>query len=111
MRKKKLNFYESDIILVSKFIKNNQYNKAYDYLLSLEKEEYSDLEILIHQIILSWIKVEKFKLNLNDSQTTLKSLDTRFKNIKSINSVFLNCYFDSPKTQESFEKLIKAFFP
>ena len=106
LRKKKLNFYESDIILVSKFIKNNQYNKAYDYLLSLEKEEYSDLEILIHQIILSWIKVEKFKLNLNDSQTTLKSLDTRFKNIKNINSVFLNCYFDSPKTQESFEKLI-----
>ena len=105
LSKKKLNFYESDIVAVSKLIKNYQYNRAYDYFISLDQEEYTDLEILIYKIILSWIKVEKFKLNLLESQTTFKSLDNRYKNIKDINNVFLNCYFDSTKTEESFKKL------
>ncbi len=107
LKKKNLNIYESDIVIVSKFIKNEDFNRAYDYLISLNKEnDYSELQRLIHQNLFNWVKIEKLNLNLKDAKTVFKSSSQKYENINKINEVFLNCYYDSPNLSKSFEKLI-----
>ena len=106
LNKKKINFYQSDIITITKFIKNEEYKKAHDYIISLDEEAYNNLENLVYQVTLNWVKIEKFKLNYSEAQEVFKSLSNRYRNIKKINNVFLNCYFDMTNTEESFEKLI-----
>ena len=44
--------------------------------------------------------------NFNQASIELKKLDKRFVNLKKIQNVFLNCYFNSSKTNNLFEELI-----
>ena len=43
--------------------------------------------------------------DLNQATLVLEKLDKRFENLKKIQNVFLNCYFNSPETNNLFEKL------
>ena len=56
LKKKKLNFFHSDIVMISKFIKNNNFNKADKYFASIENNNFTPLQELINQLIFSWIK-------------------------------------------------------
>ena len=106
LKKKNFNFFQSDILIISKFIKNENFDNAYNYLTSTNKNDYNPLQNLINQIVLSWVKIEKFKLNIIEAEAVFETLDPKFKNIKEINNVFLNCYFDNKNTQIKFDNLI-----
>ena len=102
---KKKNFFQSDIVIISKFIKNNNFSKANDYLNFTIKNNYTPLQELLSQIIFSWVSVEKSKLNYDDAKQVFKLISPKYKNIKKINDVFLNCYFDTSNVNEKFLSL------
>ncbi len=102
---KKKNFFQSDIVIISKFIKNNNFSKANDYLNLTIKNNYTPLQELLSQIIFSWVSVEKSKLNYDDARQVFKLISPKYKNIKKINDVFLNCYFDTSNVNEKFLSL------
>ena len=102
---KKKNFFQSDIVIISKFIKNNNFSKASDYLNLTIKNNYTPLQELLSQIIFSWVSVEKSKLNYDDAKQVFKLISPKYKNIKKINDVFLNCYFDTSNVNEKFLRL------
>ena len=107
LKKKNSNIYESDIIITSKLIKNGNFDKAYDHIILLNKKnEYSELQNLIYQIIFNWVKIEKLNLNLYEAKKVFQNSSPKYKNINKINSVFLNCYYDSNNLDSKFENLI-----
>ena len=106
LKKKEMSFFLSDIVMISKFIKNGNFNKANEYFKSIENKKYTPLQELISQIIFSWIKIEDLKLNYNESLEVFKLINPRYNNIKRINNVFLNCYFDTTNTETEFKKLV-----
>ena len=107
LKKKKLNFFQSDLILIVKLIDNQQYDKAFTQLNIInQKNNKTALQELLIKTILSWIKIEKDKLNFYEANSLFDKLDPRFNNIKKIQKVFVSCYFDSPNSNLEFEKLI-----
>ena len=105
LKKKKLNFFHSDIVMISKFIKNNNFNKADKYFASIENNNFTPLQELINKLIFSWIQVEKSKLNYYEAQKIFQLISPKYKNIKKINNVFLNCYFDTLNVETTFQNL------
>ena len=63
LKKKRMSFFQSDLVIISKFIKNGYFNKADEYLNSIENRNYTPLQELLSQIIFSWVKVEESRLN------------------------------------------------
>ena len=106
LKEKEMNFFQSDLVILSKFIKNNDFSKANAYIISNKKNYYTPLQELLSQIIFNWVKVEKLKLNYNEALEVFKTIDPKYKNIKKINNVFLNCYFDTSNVEEKFLNLI-----
>ena len=47
LKKKKLNFFHSDIVMISKFIKNNNFNKADKYFASIENNNFSTAPTIV----------------------------------------------------------------
>ncbi len=106
LNKNKLNFYQSDIVVISKLIKNENFDEAYNYSVSIKKLGYNPLQNLVDQIILSWIKIKKFELDYEEAKTVFETLDSKYTNINQINNIFLSCYYDDKNAQNKFEKLI-----
>ncbi len=106
LKRKEINFFQSDVIIISKFIKSRNFNKADDYFVLLDKSNYTPLQELLSQVIFSWIQVEQANLNYSESQEVFQLINPKYKNIKKINNVFLNCYFDTSSVGDKFQNLI-----
>ena len=106
LKKKGINFFESDVIVIGKLIKSDNFYKADSYLTSINKNNYTPLQELLSQIVFNWTQIEKLKLDYNEAQKIFQLISPKFKNIKKINSVFLNCYFDTPNVDAKFQNLI-----
>ncbi len=52
------------------------------------------------------MKIEKNKLNYKEAREVFNLINPRYKNIKKINNVFLNCYFDTLYVEKEFLNLI-----
>ena len=106
LKKKEMNYFQSDLVVISKFLKNGNFLKADDYLTLTNGKNYTQLQALLGQIIFSWTKIEKSKLNFTEAQNVFKLINPKYKNIKKINNVFLNCYFDTTNLEMEFRNLI-----
>ena len=106
LKKKGINFFQSDLVILSKLVKNNNFSEADEYNISTRRSHDTPLQELLSQIISGWIEVENSKLNYNDAQKIFQSINPKYKNIKKINDTFLNCYFDTINTNEKFLNLI-----
>ena len=82
IKTKKKNFFQSDIVIISKFIKNDNFSNANDYLSSINKYNYTPLQELLIQILISWVTVEKSKLNYNDAKEIFRLINPKYKVIK-----------------------------
>ena len=99
-------FFEADLLLgLESFVKKD-YLSAEKYFIRLNKISRYNLffEDFLGNILLSWVKASEN--NKNDSFKFLDKIPERYHNLKQIQNSFLHCYFDTPKTQKVFEKLI-----
>jgi len=99
-------FFEADLLLGLEFYIQKDYQNAkkhFDRLNKIDKYDFL-FEDFFGNILNSWIKASEN--NKQQSFEFLNKVPERFKNIKLIQESFLNCYFDSPMTAISFEKII-----
>jgi len=104
LEKKKLDSFESDLILGIHHLKNEQFELAQEYFLKLKNRNSKFiLNKFVSNSLLNWSSFDK--LDLSNAQNRINSIDARFKNLKDIQNVFLHCFYKSQKTDFFFEQL------
>jgi tetratricopeptide (TPR) repeat protein len=102
LEKKNLDSFESYLISGVFYLKNSKTELAKKYFLKAKnKSPGSILNNYVSNSLYNWSNLSNIEQATND----LKKLDDRFKNLKKIQNVFLNCYFDSPNTNNLFTKI------
>jgi len=99
-------FFEADLLLgLDYFIKEN-YLEAEKYFERLNSISQSNLffKNFLGNILISWVKASEN--NINDSFKFLEKIPDHYDSLKKIQNAFLNCHFDTSKTEVAFEKLI-----
>ena len=103
LEKQKLDSYESQLILGIYYLKNSNINLARKYFLrSANKNSGLILNNYIAKSLHNWSNL----ISLGQAEEDLKKINDRFENLKKIQNIFLNCYFNSPKTDELFNKIL-----
>ncbi len=99
LEKQKLDNFESQLIIGIYHLKNSNSDLAKKYFLrAQERDSRFILNNYISNSLYNWSNLS----NLNQAKNELEGLNERFKNLKKIQNVFLNCYFVSPKTENLF---------
>ncbi len=102
LEKQKLDSFESHLISGIYFLKNSNIELAQSYFLKAkEKNSGFILNNFVSNSLLNWTNLS----NLKQSSQDLNKLDQRFENLKRIQKVFLNCYFDNPNTNKLFMEI------
>ena len=102
LEKKNLDSFESYLISGVFYLKNSKAELAKKYFLKAKnKSPGSILNNYVSNSLYNWSNLSNIEQATND----LKKLDERFKNLKKIQNVFLNCYFDSPNTGNLFAEI------
>ena len=99
-------FFETDLLLgLESFIKKD-YQNAEKHFERLNKISRYNLlfEDFLGNILIAWIKASEN--NKEDSFKFLDKVPERYHNLKKIQNSFLQCYFDTSKTQIAFEQLM-----
>tara|TARA_X000001036_G_scaffold176493_1_gene167072 strand:- start:5015 stop:6709 length:1695 start_codon:yes stop_codon:yes gene_type:complete len=104
LEKRKLNNFESDLIIGVYYLKNQNYNLAQKYFLKIKNRKSTFLlNNFVSNSLLNWASFNK--LDLDNALKTINSTESRFKNLKNIENVFLHCFYKSTKTEFFFKKL------
>ena len=104
LEREKIDIFESLIIMGVFHLKNLEVDKAKKYFLKAKNKKSSFiLNNYVSNSLFNWSNLENN--NLSQASLELIKLDDRFENLKKIQNVFLNCYYDSPITSDLFEKL------
>ena len=99
-------FFETDLLLGLEFFIKNDYLNAEKHFERLNKISRYNLlfDDFLGNILIAWIKASEN--NKEDSFKFLDKVPERYHNLKKIQNSFLQCYFDTSKTQIAFEQLI-----
>ena len=99
-------FFETDLLLGLEFFIKNDYLNAEKHFERLNKISRYNLlfEGFLGNILIGWIKASEN--NKEDSFKFLDKVPERYHNLKKIQNSFLQCYFDTSKTQIAFEQLM-----
>jgi tetratricopeptide (TPR) repeat protein len=104
LEKQKLESFESNLITGVFYLKKSDFKSAKKYFLKAKaKGSKFVLNNYVSDSLYNWsnlTNIDKSSANLE-----LKKLDKRFENLKKIQSVFLNCYYNSSDTNELFSTL------
>ena len=104
LERQKLDSIESQLIIGIFHLKNSDIDLAQKYFLKAKTRNSNFiLNNYLSSSLYNWSSLNN--LDLNQASLAIKKLDERFENLKKIQRVFLNCYFDSPNTNNLFEKL------
>ena len=97
--------FESDLIIGVYYFKNSKFELSKKYLLKAKKRKYrSVLDNYIAKSLYLWADLDSYKLN--EASIILDQIDKRFQNIKKIQNIYLNCFYDSKKTEFLFDQLV-----
>ena len=101
-------FFEADLLLGLESLLKKNYEKAEKHFSRLNKISSSNLIFFdfIDKFLLSWVKAAQG--NSEDSIQFLNKIPERFNNLKKIQNAFLQCYFETSKTEIAFENLINT---
>ena len=104
LEKKKLDSFESHIIMGVVYLRNSEKDLAQEYFL---KAKTSNARFILNKYVSSsiynWSDLDNH--NLDQAIIKLENLDERFENLKNIQKVFLHCYFNSSNTNSLFKEL------
>ena len=97
--------FETDLIIGIYNLKKNKSQLATKYFLKASnRTSLSVLDNYISNSLYIWSQMDGLKMgNINP---LLNRLDKRFENLKKIQKVFLNCFFNSSGTKIEFENLV-----
>lgn len=100
-------FFEADLLLGLNYFINEDYLNAEKHFkrLNIISEYNFIFQDFIGNILISWSKAAQN--NKEESFTFINKVPNIYNHIKKIQNSFLECHFDTSKTQNSFEKLIK----
>ncbi len=105
LEKEKQNSYESDLIIGIYFLKNSKFDLSKKYFSNaIKRNSRTILDSYIVNTLFLWANLKDEKLEV--SKLNLDKLDDRFENLKKIQRAFLNCFYESPKTESSFKELV-----
>jgi tetratricopeptide (TPR) repeat protein len=105
--KQNLDSFESNLILGIFYLKNSDMNLAQKYFIEAKKKNSRFiLDNFISSSLYNWSNLSNN--NLYQASINLKKLDERFENLKKIQNVFLNCYFNDQNTNNLFKELIST---
>jgi tetratricopeptide (TPR) repeat protein len=103
LEKQKLDNFESLLITGVFYLKNSKMDLAKKYFLKAkEADSRLILNIFVSNSLFNWSNLS----NLNQASLELKKLDKRFENLKKIQNIFLNCYFNNSNTSALFTEII-----
>ena len=97
--------FESDMVIGIYYLKNSKFDLSQRYFLKAKnREQRSLLDNYIAKSLYLWASL--INLNLNEASLMLNQIDNRFQNIKKIQNVYLNCYYNSQNTEFLFNELV-----
>ncbi len=101
---KNIEYFNSDLIIGTYYIKNNNLKKAKIYFDKINNiEEQSVFNRIIAQTLNFWMNADTNELTKNNN---FNVFGAEFENIKKIQNVFFNCFADNEETEKSFIELI-----
>ena len=98
-----LAIFESYLVTGLYYLKQSKLQLAKDYFSKAKNMKRSTLNDYVSNSLFIWANL--FSSSLNDALLQIENLDERFENLKKIQRVFANCYFDNPSTNKLFETL------
>ena len=101
---KNLNIFESHLVSGVYYLKNSKYNLAKNHFIKAKKIKRSIFNDYLVDSLYHWANLSSH--NLISGSQEIEKLDNRFENLKKIQDIFLNCYYDSPNTNKLYEELI-----
>ncbi len=103
LTRQNFNIFESHLFLGVYYLKHSKLDLAKEHFQKAKKSGRSVLDEYISNSLYNWVNLSSG--NLNDALFETKKLDERFENLKKIQNIFLNCYFDSPNTKSLYKEL------
>jgi len=100
-------FFEADLLLgLNSFIKKDYVNsEKYFKRMNIFSINNFKFEDLIGNVLIAWSKASQN--NHKESFKFLNTISPRYNNLKKIQNIFLQCYFEMSKTEQSFRSLIE----
>ena len=97
--------FESDLIIGVYYLKNKKFNLAKNYFLKLKNKKTNFiLNKFLADSLFVWTGHNN--LDLKTSQKKIDQIDSGFENLKNIQKVFLNCFYDEENTDVNFRNLV-----
>jgi len=105
LKTKKLDNFESNLISVVYYLKDEDFKNAAFYLKRIKGNNGpGSIQNLLATSLNVWINFRNTS-DLDIGLRLLNEVPERFKNVKNIQKTFAYCYFDSSKTEEMFKQL------
>ena len=104
LEKKKQDTFESNLIMGIYYLNNSNPELSKKYFSKAKKvKSKTILDYFVIESLYVWSNLNN---NFDDAIVNLSKIDNRFENLKKIQKVFLNCYFNTNEVQTSFEDLV-----
>tara|TARA_B100001564_G_C20661319_1_gene681667 strand:+ start:729 stop:2429 length:1701 start_codon:yes stop_codon:yes gene_type:complete len=104
LEKEQKDSLESNLIIGVYYLKNSKYDLSNKYFLKAsQKKSRSILDTYVINTLYMWSNIRYS--SVQDSILNLNQLDERFENLKKIQKVFINCFFNQDKTELLFKEL------
>ncbi len=104
LEKENKDSFESDLIIGIYYLKNSKFDYSKNYFQRAKnRNPRSLLDNYIANSLYNWSNLRD---GYEKSYILLDQLDNRFENLKKIQTVFLNCYFNTEKTEILFDELL-----
>ncbi len=105
LEKKKLSNFESELIMGVYYLKNNNLELAKKYFAKIKNRNSKFLlNNFISNSLYNWLSFSEE--DFNTARKKLNQMDNRFVNLKKIQNIFLHCFYKSPATDSTFDKLV-----
>ena len=104
LERQNVNIFESRLVLGVYYLKYSKLDLAKENFQKAKEKKRSVINNYVANSLNNWSNLKTS--NLNNSMIEIKKIDERFENLKKIQNIFLNCYFDSSNTENLYKELI-----
>ncbi len=105
LENKNLSNFESDLIIGIYYLKNEKFDLAQKYFTKLKNRNsrfvFNDF---VSNSLFNWTSFKT--LDFKKAEKRINEIESKFKNLRNIQNVFLHCFYKSAKTELLFKKLV-----